>query len=74
MAGEGDAARAVPQVPPRSHWRGEADAFLERHVKGREVVMATTGGKLDVGPGGQILREGLNGRRKEDVLERIAGK
>ena len=49
------------------------DAHLKRQVMGREVVLAITGGKLDLGPWEQIFYGEFDGRRKKRVLIKIIG-
>jgi secondary thiamine-phosphate synthase enzyme len=49
------------------------DAHLKRQVMGREVVVAVTGGKLDLGPWEQIHYGEFDGRRKKRVLVKIIG-
>jgi secondary thiamine-phosphate synthase enzyme len=49
------------------------DAHLKRQVMGREVVVAITGGKLDLGPWEQIFYGEFDGRRKKRVLIKIIG-
>jgi secondary thiamine-phosphate synthase enzyme len=57
------------------HNNGEdnADAHLKRQVMGREVVVAVTGGKLDLGPWEQIFYGEFDGRRTKKVLVKIIG-
>jgi len=50
-----------------------ADAHLKRQVMGREVVVAITRGKLDLGPWEQIFYGEFDGRRKKRVLIKIIG-
>ena len=50
-----------------------ADAHLKRQVMGREVVVAITKGKLDLGPWEQIFYGEFDGRRKKRVLVKIIG-
>ena len=50
-----------------------ADAHLKRHVMGREVVVAITGGKLDFGPWEQIFYGEYDGGRRKRVLVKIIG-
>lgn len=50
-----------------------ADAHMKRQIMGREVVVAVTGGKLDVGPWEQIFYGEFDGRRKKKVLIKIIG-
>lgn len=49
------------------------DAHLKRQVMGREVVIAITGGKLDLGPWEQIFYGEFDGRRPKRVLIKIIG-
>jgi secondary thiamine-phosphate synthase enzyme len=63
---------------PHSRYRhnvGEdnADAHLKRTLMGREVVVAVTGGKLDLGPWEQIFYGEFDGRRRKRVLVKIIG-
>ena len=50
-----------------------ADAHLKRQVMGREVVVAITGGQLDLGPWEQVFYGEFDGRRKKRVLVKIIG-
>ena len=50
-----------------------ADAHMKRQVMGREVVVAITGGKLDVGPWEQIFYGEFDGRRPKRVLVKVIG-
>lgn len=50
-----------------------ADAHLKRTVMGREVVVAVTGGKMDLGPWEQIFYGEFDGKRKKRVLVKIIG-
>jgi secondary thiamine-phosphate synthase enzyme len=50
-----------------------ADAHLKRQVMGREVVMAITQGKLDIGPGEQIFYGEFDGNRPKRVLIKVLG-
>ena len=49
------------------------DAHLKRQIMGREVVVAITDGKLDVGPWEQIFYGEFDGRRRKRVLVKIIG-
>ena len=49
------------------------DAHLKRTVMGREVVVAVTTGRLDLGPWEQIFYYELDGRRRKRVLVKIIG-
>jgi len=50
-----------------------ADAHLKRTIMGREVVVAVTAGKLDLGPWEQIFYGEFDGKRKKRVLVKIIG-
>jgi secondary thiamine-phosphate synthase enzyme len=54
-------------------YEDNADAHLKRQVMGREVVVAVTDGKLDLGPWEQIFYGEFDGRRKKRVLIKIIG-
>ena len=49
------------------------DAHLKRQVMGREVVVAITDGKLDLGPWEQIFYGEFDGRRRKRVLVKVIG-
>ena len=49
------------------------DAHHKRQIMGREVVVAITKGKLDLGPWEQIFYGEFDGRRKKRVLVKIIG-
>ncbi|MDD3628814.1 MAG: secondary thiamine-phosphate synthase enzyme YjbQ [Actinomycetota bacterium] len=50
-----------------------ADAHLKRTIMGREVVVAVTDGKLDLGPWEQIFYGEFDGKRRKRVLIKIIG-
>ncbi len=50
-----------------------ADAHMKRQVMGREVVVAITRGKLDLGPWEQVFYGEFDGRRRKRVLVKIIG-
>lgn len=50
-----------------------ADAHLKRQVMGREVVVAVTEGRLDLGPWEQIFYGEFDGMRRKRVLIKIIG-
>ena len=50
-----------------------ADAHLKRQIMGREVVVAITNSKLDLGPWEQIFYGEFDGRRRKRVLVKIIG-
>jgi secondary thiamine-phosphate synthase enzyme len=49
------------------------DAHLKRQIMGREIVVAITKGKLDLGPWEQIFYGEFDGRRTKRVLIKIIG-
>ncbi|WP_066639557.1 secondary thiamine-phosphate synthase enzyme YjbQ [Desulfolucanica intricata] len=67
----------APEKPySRYHHNGfedNADAHLKRTIMGREVVIAITNGKLDLGPWEQIFYGEFDGKRKKRVLVKIIG-
>lgn len=70
--------RLAPHAPVsqyRHNDTGEdnADAHLKRQVMGRGVVVAVTGGDLDLGPWEQIFYGEFDGRRRKRVLVKILG-
>lgn len=50
-----------------------ADAHMKRQIMGREVVVAITKGKLDLGPWEQIFYGEFDGRRRKRALVKIIG-
>ena len=64
---------------PTSHYQhnrtGEdnGDAHLKRQIMGRDVVIAITNGKLDLGPWEAIFYGEFDGRRNKRVLVKIIG-
>ena len=50
-----------------------ADAHMKRQVMGREVVVAVTEGRLDLGTWEQIFYGEFDGRRRKRVLVKIIG-
>ena len=70
--------KLAPHAPTsqyRHNRTGEdnADAHLKRQIMGREVVVAITKGKLDLGPWEQIFYGEFDGRRRKRVLVKIIG-
>jgi secondary thiamine-phosphate synthase enzyme len=70
--------KLAPHAPPsqyRHNRTGEdnADAHMKRQIMGREVVVAITKGKLDLGPWEQIFYGEFDGRRRKRVLVKIIG-
>ena len=63
---------------PHSRYRhngyeDNGDAHLKRTIMGREVVVAVTGNKLDLGPWEQIFYGEFDGKRRKRVLVKIIG-
>ena len=50
-----------------------ADAHMKRQIMGREVVVAITKGRLDLGPWEQIFYGEFDGRRRKRVLVKVIG-
>jgi secondary thiamine-phosphate synthase enzyme len=50
-----------------------ADAHHKRQIMGREVVVAVTGGRLDLGPWEHVFYGEFDGRRAKRVLIKIIG-
>jgi len=50
-----------------------ADAHIKRQIMGREVVVALTAGKLDLGTWEQIFYGEFDGRRRKRILIKIIG-
>ena len=69
--------RLAPEKPSSQYAHNtaedNADAHLKRTIMGREVVVAITDGKLDLGPWEQIFYGEFDGRRKKRVLVKIIG-
>src|SRR5215216_4608063 len=70
--------KLAPHAPTsqyRHNRTGEdnADAHLKRQIMGREVVVAITNGKLDLGPWEQIFYGEFDGRRRKRALVKIIG-
>lgn len=54
-------------------YEDNADAHLKRTIMGREVVIAVTQGKLDLGPWEQVFYGEFDGMRNKRVLVKIIG-
>lgn len=54
-------------------YEDNADAHLKRTIMGREVTVAVSNGKLDLGPWEQIFYYEFDGRRQKRVLVKIIG-
>ena len=69
--------KLAPEKPYEQYahngFEDNADAHLKRTIMGREVVVAVTAGKLDVGPWEQIFYGEFDGKRKKRVLVKIIG-
>ncbi len=50
-----------------------ADAHLKRQIMGREVVIAVTAGRLDLGTWEQVFYGEFDGKRRTRVLVKIIG-
>jgi secondary thiamine-phosphate synthase enzyme len=69
--------RLAPEKPHSRYAHNGAedngDAHLKRQVMGREVVVAVSGGKLDLGPWEQIFYGEFDGKRRKRILIKIIG-
>jgi secondary thiamine-phosphate synthase enzyme len=69
--------KLAPEKPYNQYnhngYEDNADAHLKRTIMGREVVVAITEGKLDLGPWEQIFYGEFDGKRKKRVLVKIIG-
>jgi secondary thiamine-phosphate synthase enzyme len=70
--------KLAPHAPVsqyRHNQTGEdnADAHLKRQIMGREVVVAITNGRLDLGPWEQIFYGEFDGCRRKRVMVKIIG-
>ena len=69
--------RLAPEKPYNQYrhntFEDNADAHLKRSIMGREVVVAITNGKLDLGPWEQIFYGEFDGKRRKRVLVKIIG-
>ena len=69
--------KLAPEKPySQYHHNGfedNADAHIKRTLMGREVVVAATEGKLDLGPWEQIFYGEFDGKRRKRVLVKIIG-
>lgn len=50
-----------------------ADAHMKRQIMGREVVVAITEGRLDLGTWERVFYGEFDGRRRKRVLVKIIG-
>ena len=70
--------KLAPHAPTSQYHHNQtgednADAHMKRQIMGREVVVAITKGKLDLGPWEQIFYGEFDGRRRKRVLVKIIG-
>jgi len=70
--------RLAPHAPTTAYdhnrtGEDNADAHLKRQVMGREVVVAITAGRLDLGPWEQIFYGEFDGGRRKRVLVKVLG-
>lgn len=69
--------KLAPEKPYNQYrhngYEDNADAHLKRTLMGREVVIAITGGQMDLGPWEQIFYGEFDGMRKKRVLVKIIG-
>ena len=69
--------KLAPEKPYEQYghngYEDNADAHLKRTIMGREVVVAVTQSKLDLGPWEQIFYGEFDGKRKKRVLVKIIG-
>jgi secondary thiamine-phosphate synthase enzyme len=68
--------RLAPQEAVYRHnetGEDNGDAHVKRQIMGREVVVAITGGQLDLGPWEQIFYGEFDGRRRKRVLVKVIG-
>ncbi len=69
--------RLAPEKPYDQYrhngFEDNADAHLKRSIMGREVVVAITEGKLDLGPWEQVFYGEFDGKRRKRVLVKIIG-
>jgi len=69
--------RLAPEKPHSQYahngYEDNADAHLKRQIMGREVVVAVTEGKLDLGTWERIFYGEFDGKRRKRVLVKIIG-
>ena len=67
--------RSCPRWRYHHNRTGEdnADAHHKRQIMGREVVVAVTDGRLDLGPWEQIFYGEFDGRRPKRIMVKIIG-
>lgn len=69
--------KLAPEKPHNQYhhngYEDNADAHLKRQIMGREVVVAVTAGKLDLGTWEQIFYGEYDGMRPKRILIKIIG-
>ncbi len=69
--------KLAPEKPYNQYnhngFEDNADAHMKRSIMGREVVIAVTDGKLDLGPWEQVFYGEFDGKRRKRVLVKIIG-
>ena len=69
--------KLAPEKPYNQYlhngYEDNADAHLKRQIMGREVVVAVTEGRLDIGPWEQIFYGEFDGMRRKRALVKIIG-
>ena len=69
--------KLAPEKPHNQYshngFEDNADAHMKRSIMGREVVIAVTDGKLDLGPWEQVFYGEFDGKRRKRVLVKIIG-
>lgn len=69
--------RLAPEKPHSQYahngYEDNADAHLKRQIMGREVVVAVTEGKLDLGTWERIFYGEFDGMRRKRLLVKIIG-
>ncbi len=67
----------APEKPHNQYrhngYEDNADAHMKRQIMGRDVTVAITEAKLDLGPWEQIFYGEYDGKRKKRVLVKIIG-
>ena len=69
--------KLAPEKPHSQYrhngYEDNADAHMKRQVRGREVVVAITDGKLHLGPWEHIFYYEFDGKRRKRLLVKIIG-
>ncbi|WHH58502.1 secondary thiamine-phosphate synthase enzyme YjbQ [Petroclostridium sp. X23] len=69
--------RIAPEKPydqyKHNGYEDNADAHIKRTIMGREVVVAITNGRLDLGPWEQVFYGEFDGKRRKRVLVKVIG-